>query len=172
MLHMADNTPTSAEVFEATHEDLVSILAWLKREYDEDGSSGFWCNRGVISDAFDKPENLWVIRRNGEAVAFQVGEYAADIISVRKDHQKCGMATSLLEGMWDRTMFSTARALPSPTLRRRFPSLVRLVRRYYGTVRLLQHVHVLRSVYGPRGPALIARPRRAGDLPVLVHVVS
>ena len=27
-------------------------------------------------------------------------------------------------------------------------------------------------VYGLRGPALIVRPRRAGDLPVLVHVVS
>src|SRR5260370_3130051 len=59
-----------------------------------------------------------------------------------------------------------------PNLRRRFPSLVRLVHRYYGTVRLLQHVHVRRSVDGLRGPALIVRPRRAGDLPVLVHVVS
>jgi hypothetical protein len=59
-----------------------------------------------------------------------------------------------------------------PNLRRRFPSLVQLVHRYYGTVRLLQHVHVRRSVYGLRGPALIVRPRRAGDLPVLVHVVS
>jgi len=26
-------------------------------------------------------------------------------------------------------------------------------------------------VYGLRGPALIVRPRHAGDLPVLVHVV-
>jgi len=41
-----------------------------------------------------------------------------------------------------------------------------------GTVRLLQHVHIRRSVYGLLGPALILRPRRAGDLPVLVHVVS
>src|SRR5580700_10446218 len=38
--------------------------------------------------------------------------------------------------------------------------------------RLLQHVHVRRAVCGLRGPALIVRPRRAGDLPVLVHVVS
>src|SRR5215469_9353274 len=59
-----------------------------------------------------------------------------------------------------------------PNLRRRFPSFVRLVHRSYGTVRLLQHVHVRRSVYGLRGPALIVRPRRVGDLPVLVHVVS
>src|SRR5713101_5119746 len=47
-----------------------------------------------------------------------------------------------------------------------------LLSTHYGTVRLLQHVHVRRSVYGLHGPALIVRPRRAGDLPVLVHVVS
>jgi hypothetical protein len=47
-----------------------------------------------------------------------------------------------------------------------------LLSAHYGTVRLLQHVHIRRSVYGLRGPALIVRPRRAGDLPVLVHVVS
>src|SRR5271156_1228776 len=65
------------------------------------------------------------------------------------------------------------RLCPSlPNLRRRSPLFVRLAHRYYGTVRLLQHVHVRRAVCGLRGPALIARPRRAGDLPVLVHVVS
>src|SRR5215471_502173 len=65
------------------------------------------------------------------------------------------------------------RLCPSlPGLRRRSPSFVRLVHRYYGTVRLLQHVHVRRAAFGLRGPALIIRPRRAGDLPVLVHVVS
>src|SRR5450759_1746087 len=65
------------------------------------------------------------------------------------------------------------RLCPSlPSLRGRLPSLVRLVHRYYGTVRLLRHVHVRRAACGLRGPALIVRPRRAGDLPVLVHVVS
>src|SRR5215472_3172987 len=65
------------------------------------------------------------------------------------------------------------RLCPSlPILRGRFPFLVRLVHRYYDTVRLLRHVHVRRAAYGLRGPALIVRPRRAGDLPVLVHVVS
>jgi hypothetical protein len=58
------------------------------------------------------------------------------------------------------------------SLRRRLPSFVRLLHRYYGTVRLLQRVHVRRAACGLRGPALIARPGRAGDLPVLVHVVS
>src|SRR6266446_5698848 len=59
-----------------------------------------------------------------------------------------------------------------PNLRGRLPFLVRLVHRYCGTVRLLQHVHVRSMAFGLRGPALIVRPRRAGDLPVLVHVVS
>src|SRR5947209_15197017 len=59
-----------------------------------------------------------------------------------------------------------------PNLRGRLPSLVRLVHRYYDTVRLLQHVLVRSTAFGLRGPALTVRPRRAGDLPVLVHVVS
>src|SRR6202011_2493114 len=57
-------------------------------------------------------------------------------------------------------------------LRRRLPFLVRLVHRYNDTVRLLRHVRVRIAACGLRGPALIVRPRRAGDLPVLVHVVS
>jgi hypothetical protein len=59
-----------------------------------------------------------------------------------------------------------------PSLRGKLPFVVRLVPWYYGTVRLLLNVRVRLSVYGLRGPVLIARPRRAGDLPVLVHVVS
>src|SRR6266436_6970976 len=57
-------------------------------------------------------------------------------------------------------------------LRGKLPFLVRLVHRYCGTVRLLRHVRVRRAAFSLRGPALIVRPRRAGDLPVLVHVVS
>ena len=47
-----------------------------------------------------------------------------------------------------------------------------LLSAHYGTVRLLQHVQVRRSVYGLRGPALIVRPRRAGDLAILGRVGS
>src|SRR5260370_27518138 len=51
------------------------------------------------------------------------------------------------------------RLCPSlPNLRRRSPSFVRLAHRYYGTVRLLQHVHVRIAACGLRGPALIVRP--------------
>jgi hypothetical protein len=59
-----------------------------------------------------------------------------------------------------------------PNLRQSVRSFVRLVHRYYGTVRLLQHVRVRIAVYGLRGPAYLNKQRRARDLPVLVHVVS
>src|ERR1700674_4128920 len=59
-----------------------------------------------------------------------------------------------------------------PCLRRRLPFFVRLVHWYYGTVRLLPHVHVRSSVYSLCGPVLDGWPRQAGELPVLVHVVS
>jgi hypothetical protein len=42
-----------------------------------------------------------------------------------------------------------------PGLRGRLLPFVRLVHRYYGTVRLLLYVHVRRSVYGLRGPVLV-----------------
>jgi hypothetical protein len=44
-------------------------------------------------------------------------------------------------------------------------SLVRSVHRYYGAVRLLQHVHVRRSVYGLRGPAFAYSRRRVWRSP-------
>jgi hypothetical protein len=59
-----------------------------------------------------------------------------------------------------------------PGLRRKLPSLVRSVHRYYGAVRLLQHVHVRRTAMCLHGPAFADCRRRTGDLPVLVHVVS
>jgi hypothetical protein len=40
-----------------------------------------------------------------------------------------------------------------PTLRSSLRRLVRMVHRYYGAVRLLQHVHVRRTALGLHGPA-------------------
>src|SRR5712691_8847978 len=71
---------------------------------------------------------------------------------------------------WNDVLLGLCPSLPD--LRRRLPFLVRLVHRYYGTVRLLLNVHVRRSVYGLRGPVLPCWPRRTGALSVLVHVVS
>src|SRR5215471_168865 len=72
----------------------------------------------------------------------------------------------------DRTMFLLGPRPSLPNLRGRQVLVVRLVHRYHGAVQLLLNVHVRRSVYHLRGPVLIFRPRRPGDLPVLVHVVS
>ena len=58
-----------------------------------------------------------------------------------------------------------------PTLRSSLRCLVRMVHRYYGAVRLLQHVHIRRAALGLHGPAFANCRRRTGDLPVLVHVV-
>ncbi len=82
------------EVVGASAGDLATILAWLEREYAEDGGEGFWCNRNIISRALEQGE-LWVIRRDSEAVAFQVGNYAADIVSVRKEHRRQGLGDAL-----------------------------------------------------------------------------
>ena len=86
----------------ATKQDLQEVLNWLKSEYLEDGE-GFWCNRGIIKRSF-KDENLWVIREDGEAVAFQVGDYATDILCVRKDRQRRGFGTVLFESSLARAM--------------------------------------------------------------------
>ena len=59
-----------------------------------------------------------------------------------------------------------------PGLRRRPSFVVRLVHRYYGTVRTSPARSCPPFGLCLRGPVLIRRPRRAGDLPVLVHVVS
>jgi GNAT superfamily N-acetyltransferase len=85
------------QVVRATKEDLRTILGWLEREYVEDGSeTGFWNNRNIITNALTY-EELWVIRDRGEAVAYQVGDYAADIANVRKDRQRQGYGTALFE---------------------------------------------------------------------------
>src|SRR5260370_42373242 len=67
-------------------------------------------------------------------------------------------------------LLSLSPSLPSFPGSLRFS--VRLVHRYYGTVRLLWYVHVRCLVYGLCGPVLFFRTRRTRDLPVLVHVVS
>src|SRR6266852_1438340 len=55
---------------------------------------------------------------------------------------------------WNDVLRSLCPSLPG--LRRRLlPFVVRLVHRYYGTVRLLLYVHVRRAVYGLRGPVLV-----------------
>ena len=85
----------------ATEDDLKAILRWLEREYQEDGK-GFWSNRCVIRRSFFEDDDLWVIRENGEAVAFQVGDYGTDIVCVRKDRRCQGYGTALFESSLNR----------------------------------------------------------------------
>lgn len=87
------------EVVKATPEDLAIVLGWLEREYEEDGE-GFWSNRGIIERA--QGEDLWVIRRDGAAVAVQVGDYAADIVSVRKEFRRQGLGDALFAASLER----------------------------------------------------------------------
>lgn len=107
---MRNETTTAIEVVEATPEDITCILGWLKREYDEDGD-GFWCNANLISDAGKTPGDIWVVRRNGEAVAFQLGRYSASILSVRKDYRKMSLGTALVEASVERAFRDDVNAL-------------------------------------------------------------
>ena len=75
-----------SEVLPATENDLKVILGWLEREYEED-EEGFWSNRCMITRSFREDRDLWMIRKDCEAVAFQVGVYGTDIACVRqRDH--------------------------------------------------------------------------------------
>lgn len=107
---MTDNTPTKEDVTKATSEDLAFILQWLEREYREDDGNGFWCNRRIISCSLDE-DALWVIRRNGEAVAIQVGDYSADIVSVRKDHRNSGLGKALFDASLERAWLDNVNVL-------------------------------------------------------------
>ncbi len=86
----------------ATKHDLIDVLSWLKCEFLED-DGGFWSNREIIKRSFEEG-NLWVILENGVAVAFQVGDYATDILCVRKDRQRCGFGTALFKSSLVRAM--------------------------------------------------------------------
>ena len=90
-------------VLPATEDDLRVILGWLEREYEEDGD-GFWCNRCVIDRSFRKYHDLWVIREEGEAVAFQVGKYGTEIVCVRKDRKRRGYGTTFARYSVDRAL--------------------------------------------------------------------
>ena len=86
----------------ATEKDLQAILEWLRQEFEDDGE-GFWTNRRIICRSLEHGE-LWVIREDGEPVAFQVGDYAADIVSVRKDRRRLGFGKTLFEASLQRAI--------------------------------------------------------------------
>jgi GNAT superfamily N-acetyltransferase len=92
-------------VKQCTSSDLDEIFDWLEAEYDEDGE-GFWSNRDMM-----EPENMWVIREDGIAVAFQLGKYSAVILNVRKDRCKCGLGSAMVAASIERAVKDGVNAL-------------------------------------------------------------
>jgi hypothetical protein len=135
----------------------------------------FWSNIAAIVGAFVSLVGfpllgwqLFIARsQRREAIRLSTSQVllAADAVIARH----AGVAAKSHGGDWAGEKVLLRLCLPN--LRGRLPFLGRLVHRHYDTVRLLRHVHVRRAAYGLRGPALIVRPRRAGDL-VLVRAVS
>jgi GNAT superfamily N-acetyltransferase len=90
------------EIVKATAADLAAVLGWLEREFEQD-SEGFWCNRRVIDAALEHGD-LWVIRRDDEPVAVQVGDYAPSIVSVRKDCRRQGLGDAMFAASLQRAI--------------------------------------------------------------------
>ena len=81
---------------------------------------GFWSNKEVIQRSLEEG-HLWVIRDDGDAVAFQVGDYAAVILCVRKDRRHHGFGhamfeASLAKAMEDSVNVLTVECSPSSSL--------------------------------------------------------
>ncbi len=83
------------DVMQATEDDLATILAWLKKEQDDEGFS-FIVNEPAIRAFFDQGQ-LAVIRLDGDAVAFQAGRYSPQITAVRPDLRGSGYGRRLFE---------------------------------------------------------------------------
>lgn len=92
------------KVERATDKDLATILGWLEKEYHEDEGAGFWCNRHSIKERHDEWDDLFVVRQEGEAVAFQTGRYSPSISSTRKDARRQGHATALFDAGRERAI--------------------------------------------------------------------
>ncbi len=82
-------------------DDLHQILAWLQQEYEEDGR-GFWANRTIVERAVCEQYDLWSAVHDGNVIGFQVGNYAADIISVQKAWRLNGVGRTLFEASLQR----------------------------------------------------------------------
>jgi len=100
---------TASEVSLASVDDLRAILKWLEEEFEAEGQ-GFWNNRGSIERAYQKGE-LWVIRRQGQAVAFQARDEEPRLISVKRNHRRHGLGSALIVAMIKR-----AQAAGTPVL--------------------------------------------------------
>ena len=101
---MSNNSTNFGDVVKATRRDLDEILGWLEREYAEDGGEGFWANRHLIENAQIQHDDLWVVREGERAVAFQVGNYSPEIVSVRKELRHLGLGQKLFSASLRRSI--------------------------------------------------------------------
>lgn len=102
---MTDTLNFYPDVIRGNFADAEFIVEWLKVEWDDEGGwFGFWGNRNMIRNGAAADGDLWVIRHNGEAVAFQLGDHSADIIAVHRDHRGGGHGTMLTEAANARAM--------------------------------------------------------------------
>lgn len=83
-------------VVKANVDDLKEIVRWLKLEYDQDDGEGFWSHRNTIGKAQEEG-SLWAIHVDQRPVAFQVGNYSADLACVQKKYQRRGLGTELFK---------------------------------------------------------------------------
>jgi GNAT superfamily N-acetyltransferase len=94
----------------ATSNDLAGIWRWLEDEYNKAGKVGFWGNRRLIEKSLEVQE-LFVVKHNGDAVAFQMGLYLDGIICVREEFQKKGIGKELLDATIQRAFRNNVNVL-------------------------------------------------------------
>lgn len=99
------------KVEKATEDDLTFILDWLKREHDEGVDDSFWCNNNLVRKSFRETDDLWVVRIDGEAVGFQVGNDMKGIVNVRKDMRGRGVGEALFNATLARAKANNVTAL-------------------------------------------------------------
>lgn len=97
---MRNSKENKNEISIATIDDVTFIKGWLKREHNKN-FDGFYSNLNQIQEGQQKGE-LFVSRKENEAVAFQLGKVNADIISVREENRKEGHARNLFIALLER----------------------------------------------------------------------
>jgi GNAT superfamily N-acetyltransferase len=84
----------------ATEKDLVALESWLRAEHEQTGE-GFYCNWGVITEAF-KRKDLAVLAAGGDVLGFVAdAPGGADIVEVRPDMRGRGYGRRLAEWVID-----------------------------------------------------------------------
>ncbi len=95
---------SSWSVQTANEADLQYILSWLESEYAQD-ESGFWCNRGIIERSLSR-KDLYVSRESGLAIGFLVGDHSPDIVSIKQDFKRRGIASALFDAALARAVIN------------------------------------------------------------------